>query len=115
MMRKHEMSTPVGNRPIFAPPEVGMTGPGQVDVRPISDAVSRAWQDVIGVPVVHPDDDFFVLGGHSVLAARMIARLRRAFGPAVELQMIYDSPQLSEFVGAIAARVSEIGPAQAGR
>ena len=35
------------------------------------------WQDVLAVPEVGVDDDFFDLGGHSMLATQTVARIRR--------------------------------------
>ncbi|WP_373293242.1 amino acid adenylation domain-containing protein, partial [Saccharothrix coeruleofusca] len=49
-------------------------------VAPRTDAereVARVWSEVLGVPLVGAEDDFFALGGDSVLAARVVARLGR--------------------------------------
>jgi len=43
-------------------------------------AMSELWSQVIGVERVGPDDDFFTLGGNSMLAAEMLARTRVLFG-----------------------------------
>ncbi|CAL9523271.1 D-alanine--D-alanyl carrier protein ligase [Actinosynnema sp. ALI-1.44] len=47
-------------------------------VTPRTDAerrVAQAWQEVLGVPRVGAHDDFFALGGDSILAVRALARL----------------------------------------
>jgi acyl-CoA synthetase (AMP-forming)/AMP-acid ligase II/thioesterase domain-containing protein len=38
------------------------------------------WQDVLGVPAVGRDDDFFALGGDSILGAEAVARIRELTG-----------------------------------
>ncbi|GAA3358782.1 non-ribosomal peptide synthetase [Saccharopolyspora gregorii] len=48
--------------------------------------VLRCFRDVLDAPDLGPDDDFFVHGGHSVLALRLIAELRRELDPARELR-----------------------------
>jgi thioester reductase-like protein len=42
--------------------------------------LARLWEEVLGLDRVHPDDDFFELGGNSLLAAPIFARLRDLFG-----------------------------------
>jgi len=44
------------------------------------DVVLREWRDVLGAPNLGADDDFFELGGDSLIAVRLTARLRRELG-----------------------------------
>ncbi|MFJ9107693.1 amino acid adenylation domain-containing protein [Streptomyces sp. NPDC102283] len=43
---------------------------------PAQEAIAAAWAEVLGVPRVGADDDFFVRGGSSLLAFRVVALLR---------------------------------------
>jgi nucleoside-diphosphate-sugar epimerase len=45
---------------------------------PRAEAVTEAFVAVLGCPPPGPDDDFFVLGGHSLAAVRLAERLRGA-------------------------------------
>ncbi|MGI5478897.1 condensation domain-containing protein [Streptomyces lavendofoliae] len=45
---------------------------------PRAEAVTGAFAAVLGCPAPGPDDDFFVLGGHSLAAVRLAERLRGA-------------------------------------
>ncbi|OKI32048.1 non-ribosomal peptide synthetase [Saccharothrix sp. CB00851] len=62
-------------------------------------AVARAWADVLGADRVGRGDDFFALGGDSLLAIRVAARLRPVFGRVVAPRALFDHPT----VGALAA------------
>jgi len=42
--------------------------------------IAAVWRDVLGVPAVGPDDDFLALGGDSLIAVRIAARLRQHLG-----------------------------------
>ncbi|MFD0269308.1 amino acid adenylation domain-containing protein, partial [Streptomyces sp. NPDC127106] len=48
--------------------------------------------DVLGVPDVAADDDFFALGGDSLLALRLPARIRAALGTSVRLADLFAAP-----------------------
>ncbi len=64
------------------------------------------WLDVLPnrPAAVYPDDSFFDLGGHSILATRMIFALRKKLGVEVPLGTIFHYPTISQF----AAEVSRI-------
>jgi amino acid adenylation domain-containing protein/thioester reductase-like protein len=47
---------------------------------PLHAGMRHLWAQVLSVPQVSPDDDFFRLGGNSLLAAEMLARVRVMFG-----------------------------------
>jgi amino acid adenylation domain-containing protein len=60
-------------------------------------AVAQIWADVLGVPAVGRSADFFALGGQSLLAMRMIARVRRQFGVRVPARVIFDAATVERF------------------
>jgi len=51
----------------------------------VEQALCLEWSDILGVPAVGIDDDFFSLGGHSLMATRLRSRLAEHFG--VELSV----------------------------
>jgi acyl-CoA synthetase (AMP-forming)/AMP-acid ligase II/acyl carrier protein len=64
-------------------------------------AVLAAWRDVLG-PDTDPREDFFALGGHSLAAAQVVARLRDALGVELPVSAVFDHPTVAELTAAIA-------------
>ncbi|WP_218133865.1 non-ribosomal peptide synthetase, partial [Lentzea fradiae] len=93
------------DRAALPAPEWG-AAPERVRVEPRDDlerTVVRAWADVLGVADVGVTDDFFDLGGHSLVAVRVQARLREALGRDVPLRMIFDAPVAEDFAALLRA------------
>ncbi|MEU9115311.1 condensation domain-containing protein, partial [Streptomyces sp. NPDC048483] len=66
-------------------------------------AVAEVWRRVLGVDRVGLHDNFFALGGQSLLAAEAVARLNSTFGVDLSLPMIFQEPT----VAALAAVIEE--------
>ncbi len=71
----------------------------------LADVVLRAWRATLG-PEVEPDDDFFELGGNSLLAVRLSAALRREGLPPVPLRDLYLQPTAARLVAHLTAQQS---------
>ncbi|HEV2427207.1 MAG TPA: AMP-binding protein, partial [Acidimicrobiales bacterium] len=54
--------------------------------------VLAVFQEVTGVRDVGPDDDFFDLGGHSLMAVELVAALERTTGGRLALRALFDAP-----------------------
>jgi amino acid adenylation domain-containing protein len=68
------------------------------------------WCKVLGVPRAGANDNFFDLGGHSLLGTQVVSRVREELRVELPLRAIFESPTLS----ALARRVEELrreGPA----
>ncbi|WP_158839338.1 non-ribosomal peptide synthase/polyketide synthase [Saccharothrix deserti] len=57
-----------------APAGAGYVAPGG----PVEEALAAVWADVLGVPRVGVEDNFFALGGDSILSMQVVARARQA-------------------------------------
>lgn len=52
------------------------------------------WRQVLNVEAVGVDDDFFLLGGHSLKAMRLLAMIEQAFGAAIPIKVFFDKPSV---------------------
>ena len=66
--------------------------------------VAALWADLLAMPVTDVNSDFFDMGGHSLLAARLISEVQRAFGVELPLAAFLDNgrtvAELAELLGA---------------
>ncbi len=62
----------------------------------LESALAAIWEDVLGVAPVGTADDFFALGGDSILGAEAVARIRELIGrPALPLISIVRAPTIA--------------------
>ncbi|WP_280205072.1 non-ribosomal peptide synthetase, partial [Nocardia farcinica] len=71
---------------------------------PVEEIVAGTFGDVLGVARVGLDDDFFALGGNSLLATQVIARLGKALDTQLAVRDLFDAST----VAALAARAESI-------
>jgi amino acid adenylation domain-containing protein len=63
----------------------------------IETRLSAIWREVLGLDQVSVDDNFFDLGGHSLDATRVLARVRRDLHLEVPIRVLFDRPTIGEF------------------
>ncbi|MFF8644011.1 non-ribosomal peptide synthase/polyketide synthase [Streptomyces sp. NPDC015345] len=68
---------------------------------PAERLVAAAWADVLDTDEVGADDDFFALGGDSILAVRVTSRLRAAFGTDVSPRLLFTHSTLRDLAAAL--------------
>lgn len=54
--------------------------------------ICQFFKDLIGVPEVHPYDNFFAIGGHSLLAMQLIAKIKQETQVSVPLRVLFEDP-----------------------
>ncbi|MFI0186149.1 condensation domain-containing protein [Streptomyces sp. NPDC017082] len=86
---------PAGELWLLDPPErAGAPGGPAPDGHPaqvLVPVVAELWAETLGLPEVGPDDDFFALGGQSMLAARLAANLRESLGVEIGLRVLFEN------------------------
>lgn len=99
--------TPNGKIDRKALPEPG-TGHRELGARYIAPrtalegVLAEVWADVLDLDRVGVMDDFFALGGHSLLSTRVAARLRDLFQVEVPLHLIFHDPTVAGLARALA-------------
>jgi non-ribosomal peptide synthetase component F/thioesterase domain-containing protein len=73
---------------------------GAVQTRPsgeIEERLAVIWSSMLGIETVGANENFFEMGGHSLLAARMLTQVEREFGRRIKLATLFLAPTLQEF------------------
>ncbi len=69
----------------------------------IEQAVAAIWAEVLRVDSVGRDDDFFALGGNSLMAVRMIGLVHERIASEVPPQRLIRSRTVAELTAALVA------------
>jgi amino acid adenylation domain-containing protein len=70
---------------------------------PIEERLAAMLAPLLGLDKVSMEDNFFLLGGHSLLGTQLIARVRDAFGIELTLRCLFDAPTISRLATQIEA------------
>ena len=67
----------------------------------VEQVVAGIWAEALGLDQVGVFDDFFALGGHSLLSTRIVARIKEAFAVEVPLHRIFSDPTVAALSAAL--------------
>ncbi len=70
---------------------------------PTEELVAGIWCEVLGVEVVGREDSFFDLGGHSISAIQVVARIRDLFRLDLPTRSVFEHPVLAELCATVDA------------
>ncbi len=77
-------------------------------VGPVQEALAQMWSTLLGVSPVGVDDSFFDLGGHSLIAVRLFATVKREFGVEFPISVLFEAPTIADIAERITAQTGEI-------
>ncbi|HLL46137.1 MAG TPA: condensation domain-containing protein, partial [Longimicrobiaceae bacterium] len=69
----------------------------------LEDRMAGLWRDLLGFDRVGAHDDFFSLGGHSLMAMQLILRVREEFSVDVALDAVFETPTVAGMAHRVAA------------
>lgn len=96
------------DRRALPPPRTRASTAGASSSGGLSAQVAAVFAEVLGLPEVGEDEDFFLIGGHSLLAARLIAELADRLGLCAGMADLFAEPTaagLATRVGVTAGRL----------
>ncbi len=92
-------------------------GPAEFEAprTPVEEMIAATWAEVLGAENVGVRDNFFGLGGHSLMAIEMVARIREHFAVALSVNEFFTNPTPAGQAALVSERLSRDGVAAAGR
>ena len=97
-------------------PELPLTISGKIDVRAlpapdrenlerqrelvaprnaVEEVLVRIWQELLGQTSISVEDNFFEMGGHSLLAIQLMARIDQVFSLVLPLRVLFETPTIA--------------------
>jgi NAD(P)-dependent dehydrogenase (short-subunit alcohol dehydrogenase family) len=73
-------------------PQISETATRSADVATV---VTDTWRQLLGIDAIGHDDDFYDLGGNSLLATQAVSRLRRAFDIELSVRVLFDQTTIA--------------------
>jgi amino acid adenylation domain-containing protein len=84
----------------------GARAPDAAEADGCAAVVCAIVRDILGVPEARLSDNFFQLGGHSVQATRLAARIRERFEVALSIRTVLEAATIGELAAAVESRLS---------
>ena len=63
----------------------------------VEKSIAAVWQDVLHLENIGIHDNFFEIGGHSLIATQIISRLRQVFQMDLSVRTLFEAPTIANF------------------
>ncbi|HEX8431088.1 MAG TPA: amino acid adenylation domain-containing protein, partial [Longimicrobium sp.] len=98
----------VDRKNLPAPADVESARPPRAEARSATErTIAAVWAEVLALPRVEVDDNFFEVGGHSLLLARMQEKLTAALGRPVSVLDLFQYPTVAALAAHLDPRPGE--------
>ncbi|MEO7101055.1 MAG: condensation domain-containing protein [Luteolibacter sp.] len=72
--------------------------------------LTKIWEDLLNVSGIGRDDDFFALGGHSLMTLRMFSRIHREFDKSLPLATLLKHPTIASLAAQLDPPQEQVPP-----
>jgi len=79
----------------------------------IEERLAEIWSNLLGVSPVGVEDSFFDLGGHSLIAVRLFAAVKREFKVEFPISVLFEAPTIAKCAALIAAERGDLAQTEA--
>jgi amino acid adenylation domain-containing protein/non-ribosomal peptide synthase protein (TIGR01720 family) len=69
---------------------------------PIEEKLALIWAELLGLDLIGVNDNFFYLGGHSLIATQILSRVREVFPVELSFDQIFENPTIGSLAQLIA-------------
>ncbi len=80
----------------------------------VTGAIAEMWRDLLGVQPATLDAEFFDLGGHSLMAIRLLSRIEKTFQMRLPVSIVFESPRLGALSEIVRGRMTQPSASTAG-
>jgi acyl transferase domain-containing protein/thioesterase domain-containing protein len=84
-------------RPAIVQPTIRVAKPTEE----LEGAIAGWWRELLGVEGIGLDDDFFSLGGHSLIGVRLFAKIKKAYQVDLELALLFEARTVRQLADTI--------------
>src|SRR5579863_33185 len=98
--------TPITNLMAKPDTESANAQPGAAVADDTTKQLVRIWQELLGVDSIGVDQNYFDLGGDSVLAVHLFAEIEKAFNVKLPLATLFEAPTIQELARILSSEVS---------
>ncbi|KAF9949715.1 hypothetical protein BGZ70_001659, partial [Mortierella alpina] len=73
----------------------------------IETALAAMWSELLRIKRVGRQDNFFMLGGHSIMAMRLMNSIATTFGPQLPMSTLFAAPTLAGLATSVSTSISQ--------
>jgi amino acid adenylation domain-containing protein len=76
----------------------------------VESQLAKIWETVLGLHSVGVQENFFEIGGHSLLAAKLLRRIEQTFGKKLSMATIFEAPTVEQLAAALCSNTAARWP-----
>ena len=90
-----------------AQPSGSGTAADQERLTTLRTRLGEIWAEQFGIARVGPDDDFFALGGHSILALQLLSIMEDELAVTLPVSVLLDAPTIRRLAVVVAGKLGD--------